>query len=54
MASIGERLRLIREALGQTQERMAERVHAACGKGSRASVSNWEQEGRSGRGKRNP
>lgn len=40
--AIGDRLKQIRLALGYTQERMAEFINSHSGKGSRASVSNWE------------
>ena len=40
--NIGARLKEIRLALEFTQERMATHIHAHSGKGSRASVSNWE------------
>ena len=40
--TIGARLKEIRLALDFTQERMATHIHDHSGKGSRASVSNWE------------
>lgn len=40
--NIGARLKEIRLALDFTQERMATHIHQHSGKGSRASVSNWE------------
>ena len=39
---IGARLKETRLALGFTQERMAAHINEHSGKGSRASVSNWE------------
>lgn len=39
---IGERLKETRLALEFTQERMAAHINEHSGKGSRASVSNWE------------
>ena len=41
---MGERLKQIRRALGYTQEQMAALINDRSGKGSRASVSNWETD----------